>query len=666
MKLSAKLYLLITFVVVAFAVVAGFVGFSWIQTRGLNELQRQALLVARNAYAMSERQVNLVNATDPLKNSLDQWNRAVTAFDESLAELTEHSMISYTGERMQNLLVHTEDMWTHSQGTVSEAQDTLAALAADEEVPSWHKKGIQPMLDEEETRERLSAEQTEALVDARRSLQSFQIVTRDTLVQNLDRVVHGIDAQATAVEQRTVLMSAVVIAVVIVVVMLAMVRFSRGLTRRINSLEAMMARMADLDFAGDIEDRSRDEVGALCRHTSAVLKTIREFMRVVRSASDQVAQLQGTLAEGSQHSAGALDQIDRTIRSLQQQFGTLDETLGSSATAIKEISDRIADLDGSIETQSSAVEEASASIEEFNSSIENVAKLSAERRARAEELAGLTAQAGERVASTNDVITGVGEKVDDILEITAIINNISEQTDLLSMNAAIESAHAGEAGKGFAVVAEEIRKLAESTSENAARIDDALRWITSRIREARDSSDESRKTVEQITGDIRSFSDAMAEISQSMDELRTGSREIMESSSEIRHTTTAVKEGSQSIREASDNIRGAMEEVTGVSERVRTGLEEIANGSSWILNSMNEIRDVSAQSREEMARLDQLVASFRTETEEDADTGPEEAHLESIPTDDEESSEQPAEEGPEQAGVTRAEQEDIEQARREE
>ncbi|MFP4012264.1 MAG: methyl-accepting chemotaxis protein [Spirochaetaceae bacterium] len=666
MKLSAKLYLLITFVVVAFAVVAGFVGFSWIQTRGLNELQRQALLVARNAYAMSERQVNLVNATDPLKNSLDQWSRAVTAFDESLAELTEHSMISYTGEQVQNLLVQTENMWTRSQGTVSETQDTLAALTADEEVPSWHKKGIQPMLDEEETREHLSAEQTEALVDAHRSLQSFQIVTRDTLVQNFDRVVRGIDAQASAVEQRTVLMSAVVIAVIIVVVILAMVRFSRGLTRRINSLEVMMARMADLDFAGDIEDRSRDEVGALCRHTSAVLQTIREFMRVVRSASDQVAQLQGTLAEGSQHSAGALDQIDRTIRSLQQQFGTLDETLGSSATAIKEISDRIADLDGSIETQSSAVEEASASIEEFNSSIENVAKLSAERRARAEELAGLTAQAGERVASTNDVITGVGEKVDDILEITAIINNISEQTDLLSMNAAIESAHAGEAGKGFAVVAEEIRKLAESTSENAARIDEALRWITSRIREARDSSDESRKTVEQITGDIRSFSDAMAEISQSMDELRTGSREIMESSSEIRHTTTAVKEGSQSIREASDNIRGAMEEVTGVSERVRTGLEEIANGSSWILNSMNEIRDVSAQSREEMARLDQLVASFRTETEEDADTGPEEAHLESIPTDDEESSEQPAEEGPEQAGVTRAEQEDIEQARREE
>ncbi|MFP4566820.1 MAG: methyl-accepting chemotaxis protein, partial [Spirochaetaceae bacterium] len=517
-----------------------------------------------------------------------------------------------------------------------------------------------------ELKEHIDRESWGALVGAERELKRFSELTRDVLVQNLDHVVEAVEVRVDTLQRRAIRATTAVLAASLFVVVLAMIRFSRSLTRRIKSLEAVIGRMADLNFTGEIEDDSKDEVGALCRHTSAVLKTIREFMRVVRSASDQVAQLQGTLAEGSQHSAGALDQIDRTIRSLQQQFGTLDETLGSSATAIKEISDRIADLDGSIETQSSAVEEASASIEEFNSSIENVAKLSAERRARAEELAGLTAQAGERVASTNDVITGVGEKVDDILEITAIINNISEQTDLLSMNAAIESAHAGEAGKGFAVVAEEIRKLAESTSENAARIDDALRWITSRIREARDSSDESRKTVEQITGDIRSFSDAMAEISQSMDELRTGSREIMESSSEIRHTTTAVKEGSQSIREASDNIRGAMEEVTGVSERVRTGLEEIANGSSWILNSMNEIRDVSAQSREEMARLDQLVASFRTETEEDADTGPEEAHLESIPTDDEESSEQPAEEGPEQAGVTRAEQEDIEQARREE
>jgi methyl-accepting chemotaxis protein len=686
MKLSAKLSTLIVFIVLAFVVVAGYIGNAWMQSQGLYSLQRQALHAARDVYAMTEQQRSLLSSSAPLDESLQQWDAAREKFEDSLSALSSHRMLSATGQEVTQLLEQSNSVWEYSRQQITNAREVLRSVDENDGIPEDLKQGIAPMLASDALSEYLSDGARSGLVTARRNLRSVNEATRDTLVQNLDYVVSAVEDRVDELQRRTLWTSVAILAVILVVGITLLVRFSRSLTGRVRSLEGTMSRMADLDLRGSIEDSSGDEIGALCRHTNTVLDNIRDVMRTVRTASDEMRRLQESLAQGSQQSAGAVDQIDNTIRSIQEQFARLGESLGKSTSAVKEISDRLSELNTSIETQSSAIEETSASIEEFTSSIENVAKLSNERRERAEELAGLTGQAGERVASTNDIIAGVSEKVDDILEIIQIINSISEQTDLLSMNAAIESAHAGEAGKGFAVVAEEIRKLAESTSENAAQIDEALRWITGKIREAQESSTESQQTVEQINGDIRSFSDAMAEISQSMDELRTGSREIRESSNEIRRVTVSVREGSESINSASENIRGAMDEVTDISSSVRAGLEEIGNGSAEILKSINEISQVSDRGRDQMNRLDELVDSFKiddgggelpaestsdsSQTESEgaaaADTDTEEtevaasaAHLEPAGSESTSEHSETEESSEDQAGVTQASPEDV-------
>ncbi len=619
MKLSGKLAVLVVFVVVSFGAVAGVLGRAWVQSRGLADLQHEALHAARDVYRMTDQNKTLIISNNELERLLSDWDDALSAFEESFDRLSSHPQLDNAGEDVAMLLERMTEVWESSRESALTQREKLQAVIDDEDIPNFLKRGIDTMLDSEALSQHAEAETIESIETARSELRTIDTVTRQNLITELDEVVEHLEERALALQQRSLQIAGLIIAGVLVLGAILFVRFSRSLTRRIRSLEQTMERMADLDMTVRVSDRSRDEIGALCRYTNTVLDNIRDFMRTVRNASDQVAQLQDTLAQGSQQSAGALDQIDTTIKSIQKEFAGLDESLGTSTRAIKEIADRVEALNKNIEDQSSAVEEASASIEEFSSSIENVAKLSNDRRARAEELAGVTSQAGEQVASTNEIISGISEKIDDILEIIQIINTISEQTDLLSMNAAIESAHAGEAGKGFAVVAEEIRKLAESTSENSTQIDEALRWITGKIREAMDASRQSQETVEEINTDIRSFSDAMGEISQSMDELRGGSREIIEASTEIRRVTGQVKESSQSISEQSEQIRGAMDQVNEVSQTVKSGLDDIGKGSSWIVRSMNEISEVSGQSREQMAELDTLVDSFKTETEDSPD-----------------------------------------------
>ncbi len=664
MKLSGKLTAIVMLIVVVFVAVAVFAVNAFVTSRALYSLQNDALRAARDVYRVTDQNKTLILSQYDLDRLLVQWDAAVESFEQSLDRLSQNRWLDRVDHDLKDLLDRTVVVWQNSRRGVENARQTLGAIQENDEIPDFFKLGIDPMLESDALQRYAENSTIVSLVAARQELQSVDVVTRESLVTNLESINQGVQERVVTLQSRALRTSAIAMVAGLVLAGVVLIRFSTDLTSRVRSLESAMGRMAELDMTPELHDMRRDEIGSLCRHTNAVLDNIREFMRTVRSASGQMTELQETLTQGSQQSAGAIDQIDRTIKSIQGQFASLDESIGTSAGAVAEITQRVEDLNTSIETQSSAIEESSASIEEFGTSIENVAKLSEDRRARAEELASVTGQAGERVATTNTIIGGISEKIDDILEIIQIINTISEQTDLLSMNAAIESAHAGEAGKGFAVVAEEIRKLAESTSENASQIDEALRWITGRIREALDASEQSQQTVEEINTDIRSFANAMAEISQSMDELRLGSREIMEASSEIRTVTGQVKEGSESISEESESIRGAMDQVTSVATSVRSNLDEIGNGSAWILRSMTEISSVSERAREQMRELDRLVDSFKTEAAElpTAQTTGAAAGTEEAEVDTEEPEELQSAESSE-VGVTKASPQDVADAR---
>ena len=120
----------------------------------------------------------------------------------------------------------------------------------------------------------------------------------------------------------------------------------------------------------------------------------------------------------------------------------------------------------------------------------------------------------EQSKNAHDIIKAASVDLEKITEIANVINQIAEQTNILSMNAAIESAHAGAAGAGFAVVSDEIRKLADSTKENAAGIQAVLLVITSQITGALKASEISSETFGKITAEISDFADTIGAVSE--------------------------------------------------------------------------------------------------------------------------------------------------------
>jgi methyl-accepting chemotaxis protein len=612
MTVRAKINVAILVVAATFVVLIGGLILALRITSQLDGLRLAAVRVSGDVYRITDVAKELILTHSPLNRKIGGLDRSIERFDSSLATLAEHPALPRVGEEAVELIERTRGVWEIARPDLLTAQSQLNTILDDTSIANYAKTGVQDM--QQLARERNDAALLELASSAANKLRAFEASGKEIVVGNLEELVEEVRLQSertSAVAYRTFGIAALILVVVSNVLVF---RFTRQLSHRIREMRNGMSRLAERDLTARYNDRGSDEVADLARYTNSALGDLCRFMRSVQEASGHVQELKDGLSSGTSESAASLNQITRNIESIGTRFETLTDNVSRSSKAIERIDRELQSLTGDIDGQAGAISESASSIEEMNASIQSIRQVSSERKEAADTLAEVIRAGGERIQLTNESIRAVSDDVDDILEIIEIINTISEQTDLLSMNAAIESAHAGEAGKGFAVVAEEIRKLAESSGENAGRIGELLHTIAARIKEALGSSEEAAATFERIDKDVSVFSGSMDEIVSSMSELSEGSSSILDTTNEISHTTERIQSFARDVKESSATIREAMESADGLSEEMSNGINEIDRGAKEILNALNDISQLSVTNKERMERLEELVSQFTTES----------------------------------------------------
>ena len=154
-----------------------------------------------------------------------------------------------------------------------------------------------------------------------------------------------------------------------------------------------------------------------------------------------------------------------------------------------------------------------------------------------------TANGQESMQETIQSVNGIAQSVDGIASAIKIISGIAANTNLLSMNAAIEAAHAGSAGRGFAVVADEIRRLSETTRENSKNISQTLSSIINGINVTSKRSNDTNDLINTMSQEIGGFASTMSQLIGTLREMSEGSSEIIGSLGSLRELTASVNAG---------------------------------------------------------------------------------------------------------------------------
>ncbi|MDR2144369.1 MAG: methyl-accepting chemotaxis protein, partial [Treponema sp.] len=248
----------------------------------------------------------------------------------------------------------------------------------------------------------------------------------------------------------------------------------------------------------------------------------------------------------------------KTIESLNENLNTQVE---NSLEFMKGINDLIENLNEQIIRQASAIEESSAAIEEMMATINNTALTAQKKQTAIQNLVTNVEQGRASMRETIDAVGSISRGVEGVGSTIKVISNIAANTNLLSMNAAIEAAHAGEAGRGFAVVAGEIRRLSETTREKSRNIAHTLTGIVDGIKETTSRSSMTDALIGTMAEEISGFANTMTELINSLGELSVGSREITAALVQLREHAGAVKTGYHDMMAKTHDLEVSMQKI---------------------------------------------------------------------------------------------------------
>lgn len=358
---------------------------------------------------------------------------------------------------------------------------------------------------------------------------------------------------------------------------------------------------------------SRDETGQLAAAFNEMVTKLRALIGGVADSAQMVAssslQLQQTTSQVAQVAQGVAEAVAQVAEGAANQAQAAE----TSAEIVVQLQAAIGGIAAGAQEQAVGVQQTADLVSESVTVAEGVADRAA-RAATASQKAIDTARNGavvvdgtvagmgrirESVLTTADRIRELGGLGQQIGEITAVITEIADQTNLLALNAAIEAARAGEHGRGFAVVADEVRRLAERAGESAHEIAALIQSIQEGTQEAVAAMEAGTVEVEQGAALAADAGRALADIVAV----------VTEAANDVDLIATAAGE----IAEASRKVAAAVDSVAAVTEENTAAAGQMATGSDEVSRSVADIAAVSAESaaaaEEVSASVEEMNAS---------------------------------------------------------
>ena len=404
-------------------------------------------------------------------------------------------------------------------------------------------------------------------------------------------------------------------AVIFALVILAAIFLARSISKPIVKVALTLKDISqgEGDLTRQVVDNSKDEIGDLSRYFNLTLDKIKNLVFSIKKEAGVLSNIGADLAGNMNETATAVNEITANIQSIKSRTLNQSASVSETHATMEQVVGNINTLNKLIEEQSAHISDASSAIEEMVANTNSVTGTLVSNSGNVNTLreASEIGRAGLQEVSTD--IQEIARDSEGLLEINSVMENIASQTNLLSMNAAIEAAHAGEAGKGFAVVADEIRKLAESSGEQSKTIGTVLKKIKSSIDKITSSTDNVLNKFEAIDTSVKIVAEQEDNIRLAMEEQGVGSKQILDGMSRVNEITLRVRNSSQEMLEGANEVITESNNLEKATQEITSGVNEMAAGADQINAAVNHINDISGKNREGINILIREVSRFKVE-----------------------------------------------------
>lgn len=383
-----------------------------------------------------------------------------------------------------------------------------------------------------------------------------------SLEENVKKKLNDMTEEQLQQGRKNIITSYLIIAFIVVLAVLGYLFLRARIIKPVKLVSSEVCKVADGDLTiDDIKINVNDEIGDLASAFNIMKANLKKLVEQVKTDSEKLAVSSKQLFQNT-------GETEKSIQELVLSINNIAAGASNSAQVGAETSKGVEEAAIGIQR----IAESASLVSEHSSDSSQEALLGNEAIQKAiTQMRSIT----ESVNNSTVIVQNLGERTKEIGTIIGAITGISEQTNLLALNAAIEAARAGEHGKGFAVVADEVRKLAEQSKESANQIVEVLKEI-------QDETEEGIGSMVRVTHEVASGETVINQAGESF-------KKIVESVQSVAEQIQEVSAASEEISASSEEVTAAVEEMSNLAKQVSDATAAMREDTEQQLASMQEV-----------------------------------------------------------------------------